>query len=707
MAQHVQIPAFDEPIIYSVGSTPQSEFAIPFPFWGAADIRVWVDDALLSPASYSVEGVFVQNGDPVEGAYGSGTFTLNTAISNAKVALDRMVDPIRETDFGATGPLPIRSLNSDLDKSTARQQDLARWLKRVPTTAPGETPPTWEAVLTAAGLFGSAVGAIPVVPTGGDTAVPLNDWRGLVLPPEAFGALSSVFTTAVGTLNKTALTKAANAGIILDGGGRTYALNGRWDAPAAVQWRNIKFRQVATDGSAFNKTIVIDGFDDVRIADVEIDLNGIVHVSAFSEAHGLKIANCEDPLLKDVVIRNGTAMTGLWLEEVVRPRLIRTGARDFTTAASGSEPTDDVMQAVSLANVTDFFLDDCFGDNLYANWSGRTEPARLWSRGIAVNGSSNGVLSNCRAVDVDQGIDVTGSVGNKAIYIVSPRCFGCTTYAVKTANRNQYVFVSNGLVVDAGRSAYVVSSASSPTDPRPVQTKHFNCVAINTGSSGVWPGPADRYSFCVMSLSADAYPAGVDFINCFSYDFQATKTTDGWFAIRNVTESAPNSPIPPNRLVGCGGDGLAVGGTKQIGFDFASAKATGVGTQSVANGAIPTLQFSVDVYDPSNLIDTTNYRINAKEPGRYRVTASVKFINSATGRRELHLYKNGTETNARDRARCAVNSAADDTILPFYGHVNMDQGDYIEVRPYQNSGGALGVDLANSWVAIEKVHDLY
>lgn len=283
MAQNVVVPPFDVAPETVVGSTPQSVFPFDFPFWSAADIIPLVDGIPLT-GGFAVAGYPVQNGQAVEGGYGSGVVTLTTPVSNCIVTIDRFVAGSRESQFSRAVPLGMPALNSDLNKLTARQQDLSRVLDRVPKTAVGEEPPTWEAVLTAAGLLGSNVGLIPVVPNSGDTAVPLADWRDLVLPPEAFGALSGVFTTLAGSANKTALTKAANAGVILDGGGRTYALNGRWDAPASVQWRNIKFRQVATDGSTFNKTVVIDGFDDVRLEDIDIDLNGIVHASAYSEA---------------------------------------------------------------------------------------------------------------------------------------------------------------------------------------------------------------------------------------------------------------------------------------------------------------------------------------------------------------------------------------------------------------------------------------
>ncbi|HEV7352599.1 MAG TPA: tail fiber domain-containing protein [Brevundimonas sp.] len=130
MARHVQIPELVDPITYVVGATPQSAFAITFPFWAAEDIIVSVDNVVVAPSEYSVEGAFLQDGDTVEGGYGSGTLTLDAAVSSTTVTIDRLVQPLRETDLSATGPLPTRVLNSDLDKLTARDQDILRIARR-------------------------------------------------------------------------------------------------------------------------------------------------------------------------------------------------------------------------------------------------------------------------------------------------------------------------------------------------------------------------------------------------------------------------------------------------------------------------------------------------------------------------------------------------------------------------------------------------
>ena len=126
MPQNVVVPVFDVAPETVVGSTPQSVFDFDFPFWEAADIIVRIDGVRLDPTEYSVEGFLIQNGDPVEGGFGSGRVTLDSAVANVTVKIDRFVVGARETVFSRSVPLPMTALNADLNKLTARQQDLQR-----------------------------------------------------------------------------------------------------------------------------------------------------------------------------------------------------------------------------------------------------------------------------------------------------------------------------------------------------------------------------------------------------------------------------------------------------------------------------------------------------------------------------------------------------------------------------------------------------
>lgn len=130
MAQNVVVPPFDVAPDTVVGASPQSAFPFDFPFWEVADIRPYKDGVPLAVHDYLVEGFFLQNGQPVEGGFGSGQITLNIPVSNCTITIDRFVDSSRRTQFSRSAPLGMPPLNADLNKLTARQQDLVRRIDR-------------------------------------------------------------------------------------------------------------------------------------------------------------------------------------------------------------------------------------------------------------------------------------------------------------------------------------------------------------------------------------------------------------------------------------------------------------------------------------------------------------------------------------------------------------------------------------------------
>lgn len=128
MTTSVVVPPFTEAPSTVVGGTPTSVFEFDFPFWDAADVLVYVDGEQLDPDDYTVTGLFLQDGESVEGGYGSGEVTLNTPVTDCTVTIDRSVVSARETQFSRSGPLPPGTLNADLNRITARQQDQERRL---------------------------------------------------------------------------------------------------------------------------------------------------------------------------------------------------------------------------------------------------------------------------------------------------------------------------------------------------------------------------------------------------------------------------------------------------------------------------------------------------------------------------------------------------------------------------------------------------
>ncbi|MCU0986708.1 MAG: hypothetical protein MUC89_17515 [Acetobacteraceae bacterium] len=124
---HVIIPDITPRIEYAVGGTPQTGFAVPFPFFAAADLAVWVNGAAAALSSTPVGSLqFSVSGLAAEGGFQSGTITLGAAVSSAVVLIERRTKAERVTDFPSGPVLNIAALNTELDRLFALLQQAAR-----------------------------------------------------------------------------------------------------------------------------------------------------------------------------------------------------------------------------------------------------------------------------------------------------------------------------------------------------------------------------------------------------------------------------------------------------------------------------------------------------------------------------------------------------------------------------------------------------
>lgn len=235
MAPNVRVPLFTEAPSTVVGATPQDTFAFQFPFWSVDDVIVLVGGVAQDPATYGVQGLFVQldeNGDEieVEGGYGSGVVTLNTPVSNVTVTIDRMVVGARETVFSKSAPLPMPALNADLNKVTARQQDLERKINAVEVG--GVDPVQLAAVVgekvdeAFAPLDASKAGVAANLSDMEDKGVARRNLRIKTICPEDEGAAADGVTDDIGPW-QIAMDKAWVDGLVFENHPKTsYLLKG-------------------------------------------------------------------------------------------------------------------------------------------------------------------------------------------------------------------------------------------------------------------------------------------------------------------------------------------------------------------------------------------------------------------------------------------------------------------------------------------------
>lgn len=113
---------------------------------------------------------------------------------------------------------------------------------------------------------------------------------------------------------------------------------------------------------------------------------------------------------------------------------------------------------------------------------------------------------------------------------------------------------------------------------------------------------------------------------------------------------------------------------------------------SIATATITAIEMNAESYDTGsmhdNAVSNTRITIPAAAGGMYLINAQVTFGNSATGRREVHIYKNNALFAT---VKEFGPDGTENTVLQINAHDNSSGGDYYDVRAYQNTGGALNI----------------
>jgi len=111
-------------------------------------------------------------------------------------------------------------------------------------------------------------------------------------------------------------------------------------------------------------------------------------------------------------------------------------------------------------------------------------------------------------------------------------------------------------------------------------------------------------------------------------------------------------------------------------------------TQTIANGTITELSFSVEEQDTANMFDAGSPELlTIQKTGTYLIGGSVSFQSNAVGMRKVTLLSSGGgslyfTTNAVD---------GDATIVNLCGYAKLTLADTLKLTVWQNSGGNLGV----------------
>jgi len=101
--------------------TSTSAFPITFSLFAKADLTVIVDGTALTQSDFTFAGTLLDGG-----GYDGGTVTLNVAVDDVTVRIERNVAPARTSNFAPAASTPVGSVDQALNRLTAVQQDIDR-----------------------------------------------------------------------------------------------------------------------------------------------------------------------------------------------------------------------------------------------------------------------------------------------------------------------------------------------------------------------------------------------------------------------------------------------------------------------------------------------------------------------------------------------------------------------------------------------------
>lgn len=478
------------------------------------------------------------------------------------------------------------------------------------------------------------------------------------------------------------------------GAGKIYGITGNMTLPASTYLRDIEFKQL-TPAAGSVRTLTSSSGNNIRLERVTVDRNGDGTDGSLSTDAGVYISGGSGHYFDSIEVFGDDMGSGI----------VITGASDFDLVAPlvhdmnyslGADPGDDRVQGIWLNDCTDFRVFKPKVKDLGGNFGGGA--TTRWSRGIVFGGCSDFILSKPQVWDVDQGVDLTGSVGNTRFEIVGGMVTDCYTWGFKFANSARDGTVTGAVATRCGQGGFV---AQGPNEAAlTVLTSDITfvgCTAYDTGSNGIWGASANVAGFRVQNGAFDVGSTrGIRFIGCRAIDRQGSPTME--YGFHNEVDASTDG-----RYNECDPSCISIGHTVAAfqGMNAPRCTVNRGSALSIPDNAWTSVDWdqSTDLGEMHNPASNNN-QVKPRRDGHYRITAGVAFAANATGLRGVRLCDNGgvipgttVLVNATAAGETALNTSVSRTFLPTRS---------LTVEVFQTSGGALNLQTTSAGV-VEQV----
>lgn len=516
------------------------------------------------------------------------------------------------------------------------------------------------------------------------------------IDPADYGALGDGSTS-----DNAAWLLAVTAGVAankpVNGLGKTYGITGNLTLITNAWIEDATFKQL-TPAAGTVRTLTSAGGDNIALVRVVVDRNGDGTAGAHQVDAGVYISGGTGHYFEDVEVYGDDIGTGFALVNATDSELVRVHAHDINYLLV-ADPGNDRVQGIWLSGCTRVDLIDCRAHDIGGDFGGGY--TLRYSRGYCFNGNSEYRVLGCRVRMVDQGYDVTGSVGNSRFVFGDCYAGYCLTYGFKAANTARGGQYDNCIAERCNLSGFIASgpTGAGMTAVATLDIQYTGCVAYDIGYTGL-PGTAVAGSKIAFRASNGSFDLdttlGIRWIGCKAIDRQSVRTMANGFE----TDVAAPSDGNYNEAVDC----TVVG---NLGVAFSNlheprCEVSRVAVQSITpSGSWMVVDWTAEVdlgAMHSNSSSPSN--VYARREGNYRSIWGVVFAASATGQRGVRIVRNGSVVPG---TTILVDAAAiGETALSTSWSSAMGSGDNLRIEVYQTSGGALNLQTTSGGV-VEQV----
>ena len=365
----------------------------------------------------------------------------------------------------------------------------------------------------------------------GGTARTVKDKLWDVVTPEDFGATSLEGGLSNGAGNAAKFVTALASNRIVDGGGRTYALDGPIAPTAMVGIRNCGFKWGNTTIMATqNFLLSIIDKSNLVLENLTFDLGTVENCGSANDSTrgGLKISTTSEGVTYNdyLTVRNIRVFgygngTGVYIRSWRYSTFDGIKVYNRQVAAS-PDPSNDCQNGVDISIGKSGTISNIVSRDQTTRLAGTL--TKRYSRGVLHFELQDCALTNYAIENVDQGLDLSGAItatltkGNMGLSLSSMSATGCYTYGFKFANCSHDIAASGLVAREFGFVGFVFAGPNStPVDA----TKNTQRIIL-TGCHAFDPTgtfTTNCYGFRMMESTASVgYPRGIRMVGCTSTD---------------------------------------------------------------------------------------------------------------------------------------------------------------------------------------------